>query len=277
MTVLLVTCLAVSSWAFITAQPLLTDRTFEVSGLPLHIRCGGERKPDAPLVVLEAGGGNSADTWRDVLLPIAQFARVCAYDRPGRGSSGSPREPLSPDAYVQLLSDLLQAATERGPYVFVGHSIGGVIAALFANAHSNQVAGMVLVDSSHEEQIRRFTALSTGASVTPPARATPPGGQQPEPLPVPALIETLSKKPWHGTIPLVVLTRGRTPPPSDDPNAEARNRIWLELQRDWATRSSNARQIVASNSGHFIQNDEPTLVIDAVRWVLDEVVRSKRQ
>jgi pimeloyl-ACP methyl ester carboxylesterase len=266
----------VSLPASMTTQPAFADRILEISGLPLHIRCGGERRPAMPLVILEAGGGNSADTWRDVLAPIAQFARVCAYDRPSRGSSGTSRESLGPDAYVKLLFDLLQAASEPGRYVLVGHSIGGVIAALFANTNPQTVAGMVLVDSAHQDQLRRFAALNTSMAPAPVARTIPPGGQQPEPLPVSALIETLSKKPWRGTIPLVVLTRGRIPSPNGDPNAEARNDIWLELQRDWATRSSNARQIVASNSGHFIQNDQPTLVIDAVRWVLDEVARSKR-
>src|SRR5687767_460099 len=121
---------AIACAPMLSAQPSLTDRTFEVSGLSLHIRCAGERTPGTPLVILEAGAGNSADTWRDVHAPIAQFARACAYDRPGRGSSASPAAMLDAAAYVPLLSDLLKAAGEPGPYVLVGHSIGGVIAAL---------------------------------------------------------------------------------------------------------------------------------------------------
>jgi pimeloyl-ACP methyl ester carboxylesterase len=265
----------VLSWA----QPALTDRTFEVSGLSLHLRCGGERQSGAPLVVLEAGGGNSADTWRDVHASIAQFARACAYDRPGRGSSTNPPLALTADAYVPLLSDLLKAAGEPGPYVMVGHSIGGVIAALFANRHQDSVAGMVLVDSSHEEQIRRFSAVSAarppGSPTAPPAGTAPPSGMpSPEPLPVVGLIERLSSQPWHGSIPLVVLTRGKRPPATGDPNVEARHAIWLELQRDWAARSPKGRQIVAANSGHYIHNDEPALVIDAVRAVVGDA--SKR-
>jgi hypothetical protein len=69
----------------------------------------------------------------------------------------------------------------------------------------------------------------------------------------------------------VVLTRGRPPSSGGDPHAAARNEIWLELQRDWTTRSPAARQIVASNSGHMIHNDEPALVIDAVRDVIHQV------
>jgi pimeloyl-ACP methyl ester carboxylesterase len=254
-----------------SAQSVFTDRTFEVSGLSLHIRCAGERKPGSPLVVLEAGAGNSADTWRDVHAPIAQFARACAYDRPGRGSSASPAAALAADAYVPLLSDLLKAAGEQGPYVLVGHSIGGVLAALFANRHPSDVAGMVLVDSSHEQQIKRFSALP--APVPPVGAAAPPrpaGMPPPEPLPIPGLIELLSAQPWRGAIPLVVLTRGIPSPPPGDPNPAARNAIWLDLQRDWSTRSPKGRQIVAAKSGHYIHNDEPALVIDAVKSVVEQ-------
>jgi pimeloyl-ACP methyl ester carboxylesterase len=243
-------------------QAPLVDRTFDISGLSLHVRCGGERLPGQPVVVLEAGGGNSADTWRDVQAPIAAFARVCAYDRPGRGSSERPAEPLDPAAYVPLLADLLNAAGEPGPYVLVGHSIGGVIAALFANVHPEAVAGLVLVDSSHEEQLQRFQAV-TPAAAPPPAATGAPGG---EPLPVRGLIDALGAQPWRGDVPVVVLTRGRGP---DDPAARARHTIWLELQRDWATRSPQATQVVAVRSGHYIHNDQPMLVIDAVRSVLD--------
>jgi pimeloyl-ACP methyl ester carboxylesterase len=266
---------AIACAPMFSAQPSLTDRTFEVSGLSLHIRCAGERASGTPLVVLEAGAGNSADTWRDVHVPIAQFARACAYDRPGRGSSAGPAAALNADAYVPLLADLLKAAGEPGPYVLVGHSIGGVIAALFANRHQSDVAGIVLVDSSHEQQMKRFRALP---AATPPVGAAAPrppaaGPPSPEPLPIAGLIELLSTQPWRGTIPLVVLTRGKTPPPTGDPNAAARHAIWLDLQRDWATRSPRGKQIVAANSGHYIHNDEPALVIDAVKSVVEQATR----
>jgi pimeloyl-ACP methyl ester carboxylesterase len=69
--------------------------------------------------------------------------------------------------------------------------------------------------------------------------------------------------------PLVVLTRGARPPASAGEEAEAAERVWRELQADLATRSTNARQVIAEKSGHYIQFDEPGLVIDAIRQIVD--------
>ena len=255
------------------AQPALVDRTFD--GLSLHIRCGGERAAGAPLVLFEAGAGFSADTWRDVHLPVSQFARACAWDRPGRGSSAMPRKVLDAPEYVPLVAGLLTAASEPGPYVLVGHSIGGIIAGLFANAYPSQVVGMVLVDASHEAQVRRFSEVRAkytgGGSATPAMPPTPPpGAPSPEPLPIRPLIDLLGKQPWRGDVPLIVLTRGKLPPATEASSA-ALAAVWDELQKDWASRSPRGKQIIAANSGHFIQNDEPQLVIDAIRSVLESI------
>jgi hypothetical protein len=124
----------------------------------------------------------------------------------------------------------------------------------------------VLVDSSHEDQVRRFRAAPplkpTGAPPTPPPSLTP------EVVPFPALADALAKNPWRGEIPLVVLSRGRAPQ-GDDPSIAAREAIWFDLHRDFLTRSPKSEHVIAKNSGHYIHNDEPQLVIDAVRRVVD--------
>jgi pimeloyl-ACP methyl ester carboxylesterase len=78
------------------AQPSASDRSVAASGLNLHVHCEGDRPSGAPMVVFEAGAGNSGNTWRDVFGPIAQFVRVCAYDRPGLGSSDPAPQPRAP-------------------------------------------------------------------------------------------------------------------------------------------------------------------------------------
>jgi pimeloyl-ACP methyl ester carboxylesterase len=251
-----------------TAAPLQTsasDRIVDAAGLKLHIQCDGNRKPGAPLVLLEAGAGNSAKTWRDVFAPIAQIARVCAYDRPGLGTSQQTPQPRRPIDIITTLHALLDAAGERPPYVMAGHSWGGEIVRLYATHYASEVVGLVLIDSSHEEQVKRFAAIGPAA---PEGSGPRPGAGAAAPPPEQADLETmgveLSKNPWRANIPLVVLTR--TAPRAAEP--DPRLNVWQELQRELATRSPQAEHIVAAKSGHYIQNDDPSLVIDAIRRVV---------
>ena len=246
-----------------TADATRVDRMIDVAGVALHIVCAGERQPRAPLVVLEAGAGNSAATWTDVIGPIAQSARVCAYDRQNLGSSQQVEAQLTGAGHAAALHALLEAADEPPPYVMAGHSYGGMIVRLFAMNHPREVAGIVLVDSSHEEQLARFSILPA------PPPALPPGGASPrERINLVATSAELAVSPWHAEIPLIVPSRGlwlKTPPAVPDPLAYARLGIWQDLHRELATRSAQGEVIVATRSGHYIQNDEPQIVIDAVR------------
>ena len=89
----------VAAAVLIVADAAPVDRMIDAAGTTLHIVCAGERRAGSPLVVLEAGAGNSAATWRDVVGPIAQFARVCAYDRQNLGTSARVgTQPTAPDS-----------------------------------------------------------------------------------------------------------------------------------------------------------------------------------
>ena len=234
----------------------LTDRTVVVSDASIRVRCGGDRAQRQPLVVLEAGAGNGAETWAKVQPAIAEFARACAYDRPGLLRDAPARPPTpTPDAMVQTLDGVLKAAGEAPPYVLVGHSLGGMIVRLYATRFPERVAGMVLIDSSHEDQLRRFAELN-GAQA-----ASPPPATRVEAFDLPALSAALAAKSWRASIPLAVLTRAGD-------SGDASYRLWLELQNDLAARAPNASHAVAEGSGHYIQNDRPDLVIAAVRSVL---------
>jgi pimeloyl-ACP methyl ester carboxylesterase len=103
-----------------------------------------------------AGGGGTTGTWDKVQTPISTFAKVCSYDRAGFGKSSAISEAQSADQIADDLEALLKTAHVPPPYVLVGHSIGGLYIRKFDERFDSQVAGMVLVDSSHEEQIWRF-------------------------------------------------------------------------------------------------------------------------
>ncbi|MGE0814184.1 MAG: alpha/beta fold hydrolase [Vicinamibacterales bacterium] len=246
------------------AVPTLTDRRVDAAGTTIRLRCGGVRVAGAPIVIFEAGAFNTVETWRDVHAPIAALARACAVDRPGRGGSGPPPPGLDADGYVALLAGALAAGGEAPPYVLVGHSLGGLIVQLYAARRPGEVAGVVLVDSSHPDQVRRMADLPRPPA-SPPSSTSPP---PPEAVGLDAWAAALGHAPPALVVPLAVVTRSRWTSGTDSGDDAARLARWGELQRDLAAHGRRARHDVAADSGHYVQNDEPRLVIDAVRWVL---------
>lgn len=248
----------------------LVDRQIDVGGTSLRIRCGGDRQPGVPVVVFEAGAFNTVDTWRDVHAPIAARARACAWDRPGRGASAPAPAGLDAPGLVELLRGVLVASGEAPPYVLVGHSLGGLIAQLHVSLHPAGIAGIVLVDSSHRDQVHRMAALNLGS---PRAAATP---SSPEAVPLAPLVSALAGERFAFDGPLVVLTRGRWTSGTDTLDDRARLGVWNELQRELAAGAARSEHHVAAQSGHYIQNDEPDLVVRAVRRVLEQVAAAGR-
>jgi pimeloyl-ACP methyl ester carboxylesterase len=111
--------------ALATGDAARLDRSVDAAGVTLHIVCAGERRPRQPMVILEAGAGNTAATWRDVFAPVAQFARVCAYDRQNLGTSARVEAQPTGRGHAEALHALLQAADEPPPYVSPGTRTAG--------------------------------------------------------------------------------------------------------------------------------------------------------
>jgi pimeloyl-ACP methyl ester carboxylesterase len=113
----------------------------------------------SPTVVFEAGLGAMSAGWSWIQPEIGKFTRTVSYDRAGLGwSDASPAHP-SALLTVWRLHKLLQMAGVPGPYVLVGHSMGGLLVRVFANLYPDEVAGMVLVDASHPDQFKRHPAI----------------------------------------------------------------------------------------------------------------------
>lgn len=122
--------------------------------LSLSIDCRGE---GSPTVILDSGLGVPAVGWNPVQAEVVKFTRVCSYDRAGYGWSGASSAPRTSSQIVKELHALLEAANEKGPYILVGHSFGGYNVRVYNRQYPNDVAGMVLVDASHEDQNDRMT------------------------------------------------------------------------------------------------------------------------
>jgi pimeloyl-ACP methyl ester carboxylesterase len=128
---------------------------YDVGGHRLHLDCRGH---GSPTVVLSNGLGEVSASWARITGPAAATTRVCAYDRAGQGWSDDAASPQDGLQSAKDLHTLLAAAGEHGPVVMVGHSTGGTYAMTYAASYPDQVAGLVLLDSSSPEQFTRMPA-----------------------------------------------------------------------------------------------------------------------
>jgi pimeloyl-ACP methyl ester carboxylesterase len=234
-------------------------RMISVGDRRLSIDCDGEA--GSATVVLIAGGGESAKTWAKVQPAVAKFARVCSYDFAGLGESDkAASKPQPVDEVLDDLHALLKASDEKRPFILVGHSVGGIYARDFVTRFPREVAGLVFVDSAHEEQALRFHELDPSWQALDEEAAhwglfVKPG-------------ERLD---WRTELPLIVLGHGRPihgPKKVTEATAIGRERIWRELQEDLAKRSTHGEFRVAEQSSHDIHLQQPELVIQAIRDVL---------
>lgn len=131
----------------------MPGQRYDIGGRQLHLNCTGT---GSPTVILNSGTGEMSQNWARIIPQVAATTRVCAYDRAGQGWSDDAPHPQDGIDIANDLHALLGAAGEHGPYVLASHSLGGVYAMTYAATYPNDVAGMVLLDSSTPEQ---FTAL----------------------------------------------------------------------------------------------------------------------
>jgi len=276
----------------------------DIGGYKLHIDCTGQ---GSPAVILDSGLGDTYVSWQRVLPQIAQSARVCSYDRAGLGYSDSSPHPRTSKNIAEELHTLLHNAGVPPPYILVGHSMGGFDVRLYASLHRNEVAGMVLVDSSHPEQLKRLPAavLDLDASWV----------RQQEfleftmPFGIPRLLGLCDSDPevraaecnFHsareavaelksvsesaaqtaatgpfGDLTLAVLSSDPDHPRPDLPEdlVKPTNDAWQQMQEELVHLSTKGTQAVAKGSGHYIQIDRPEVVVEAVHNILDQARRN---
>ena len=129
-----------------------TGQLIDVGGYKLHLYCTGSNIAGSPTVILETGLGSISSTSARVQPEVAKATRVCSYDRAGMGWSDSSSQPRDAQHIVGELHSLLHNANIPGPYVLVGWSYGGLYVREYAGEYSDEVIGLVLLDSSHPEQ-----------------------------------------------------------------------------------------------------------------------------
>jgi pimeloyl-ACP methyl ester carboxylesterase len=245
----------------------------DIGGRRLAMSCSGS---GSPTVVLETGLGAESVEWGPVQAAVAKFARVCRYDRAGRGASAGAARPRNVAQMVEDLRALLRCADLPAPYLLVGHSFGGLVMRLFAHRYAHDVRGLILVDSMHEEQFEVFAPLFPDATPSEPAalremRAFWTGGWRnpqatAEGIDFVSSLEQGRSVRSLGDLPLHILTAaGFANQPLIPPAyREPLQRRWDELQRRFLQLSAKSQQSFIRDSGHFVQRDAPHVIAAAI-------------
>jgi pimeloyl-ACP methyl ester carboxylesterase len=288
-----------SSDAPVYSQPRPPGTLVDIGGRNLHVQCKGTAQ--GPTVIFEAGLSQytANSTYGKAQDLIASFAHVCIYDRAGFGWSDPVAGPRTHFDMVTDLHKLVEKMELKLPLVLAGHSMGGLIARLYAKTYPGEVAGMILIEASPESYIygpgtsderkaivakidAGLTNAKEGMPVVPMPAATPYDVQMAF---TPSILRTVKQEyeaidlvPERfrmadgygnfGEKPLIIIRRGKTASPPSDQDEQ-----WRKVQESMASLSTNSSLIVAEKSGHVVPYDEPAVVADAVKEVLAKVSR----
>ena len=275
----------------------------DVGGYRVHLYCAGTGSPTVVIV----GAGYSFD-WGLVQSEVAKFTQVCSYDHSGIGwSDDGPKDSCT--LRVGEVHGALKNAGIKGPYVLVGHSLGALVARVYAGKHPEEIAGMVFVDHAFSTGAKSGM-MRPGITLLPPngAIAAPPDnsgtptagglgpvavGLQDDPNFSKLSAQDRELHLWfmakprdqkvlqanHEMVPQCFADADATlerhnRPLGDKPLADVDtpNSAGAGLQKTLLSISTNSKEMLADKSGHFVIIDRPDVVVDAI----SQVVRSAR-
>ncbi len=240
---------------------ILTGKLVSVGEHRLRIECRGT---GSPTVVLDAGLAQPRQTWDTLeLREIEKFTRVCTYDRAGLGESEKPKEEKrTSELIVRELQTLLKESGENKPFLLVGHSFGGMNARLYASLFPEEVAGLVLIDSIHEDQCEPNPALALDEQEKYIAQLRDASSEHVDIL---ESCREIRRAPPLSPVPLVVLSSDNNLLSQDKYEQEMHDKI----QKSLAQMVPDSKLLVVEDSGHFIQRDKPDVVINNIRDVYE--------
>jgi pimeloyl-ACP methyl ester carboxylesterase len=219
-----------------------------------------------PAVIFENGLGGRLEWWAKVLPEVAKQTTTFAYNRAGTGRSAEASTPRDGDTIIEELRRILRAKGLAPPYVLVGHSLGGLYMQLYGRRYPQEVTGLVLVDSTHPEQMQ-------GA-----------GSQENWPIWLKLMFDISLSSTAKEELDAIVTTGASTialPPLTNKPAIILSAKKPMSETSDLA-RDANAKRVdiarlhpgskqVWVDSGHAIPLENPEAVITAIQDVLANV------
>lgn len=282
----------------------LPGELIDVGGYRLHVTDHGR---GGPVVVILHGAGDCSYSWMQIRKEVAAFTRVITYDRAGMGSSDSGPAPTASHT-VSELHALLQKAGIPGPYILAGHSLGGLIARLYAAQHPADVAGLVFLDSTHESlkddakfrqgfaaigvMIRILKVLSifgiprffgNAFGIIPmfgserayyKQQLSAAEYEQWKAMVYRIFAGDAAGAEFKGAWDHMEAAAERMAPFGDLPIAVVNNpgfgEGWTEKQKELASRSTNHTHEVSDRKGHSLQMPRPEIVVQAIQRVVEQ-------
>ena len=259
----------------------------------MYIDCVGNK---SPTILIDVGIAGSSASWYKIAQTLSNNVRTCLYDRAGYGWSDPGRGERTTATIVHELNLLINKAEIPGPFVLVGHSFGGFTARYLAAKFPKNVVGLVLVDSSHPEQIYRLSALDktkqkplvTGRQNLAPGdfseferkwyflnssrKAT--FAQMGE---LKYFKESAYQVKHSGpikNIPVAVLSRGIGQLP--ELSGVSLENEWQDMQKDLLKLSRNSWHLIVTDSGHEIHREAPNHVIENILKVVNKSKNSAK-
>jgi pimeloyl-ACP methyl ester carboxylesterase len=253
-------------------QSILTsDKYVILDGKKMHYQAGGT---GAATVVFENGHGDDLSEWNSVFSEVAKFAKVIRYDREGYGLSEYYTQPQTFKQIATRLHELLQKANIRPPYVLVGHSMGGALIRAFAFMYPNEITGLVFVDpfneyvgseltkeqkteaaTSMDSSIKKDSIMMEKGSTTYAAEFKIMRGEFLNGFPE---LNSFGALP---DVPMALFAAGKNRPPGWENSVK-------ELFANKMHELSETRFIEIPQSPHYIQDYEPSLVIENIRRIV---------
>ncbi|HEY3707449.1 MAG TPA: alpha/beta hydrolase [Terracidiphilus sp.] len=259
---------AIGSLSLVSAAQAAGTRV-DAGGYQLFTSVNGSGNP---AVVFVSGLGEDLSTWDKVAPDVARFTQTFAYDRAGLGKSDPATSKKSVDQMVSELHAALEKSAVKPPYVLVGHSLGGAVVEVYAHRYASQIAGLVLVDPEDGRLLEQLHATLSKADwdarqqmldkmmdAASPAQkaeleASKDSGKLVEAsLPLPA-------------VPTVLLTGTLKDP--GFPGNPLEQDLKMGLHKELLAQNPQVKQVFAPNSRHYIQEDAPDLVLNAIKDVV---------
>ena len=254
------------------------DGLVTVDGHELAVHCRGVGHP---IVVILHGwidkpGVTSHNFYGPLTNALKPDFRTCSYDRANVGGSQTVPGTQTPEMVVGDLHGLMKAIGEPGPYVLIGQSAGGMVASAYAVAHPEKVAGIVMIDADFDEEItiEDVGMVPRGAGPCDPVNRKADGQESLQKIDVCAMYKwAYTRRARRPEVPLIYLASRREPWSDMDEFGPRYAKAIVPLQKSYA-RSWSPGKFVWVNSGHDIHHEKPSVVADAVRWVMRSTGRN---